>query len=78
MGFARVYNNSRELFEDTWKNGTVAQKKALLKSVGASPSFAVTKSPTEMVNRGGGLAARSLGRVFDKWVEKNPKTKIIW
>jgi hypothetical protein len=76
--FEKTYTNSRELFEDTWKYGTTAQKRALLKTVGAHPSFAVTKSPQEMVNRGGGLAVRSIGRVMDKFIEKNPGLRIKW
>lgn len=74
----KTYTNSRELFEDTWRYGTISQKRRLLKSVGVHPSFAVTKSPMEMVQRGGGLGVRQLGRVFDKYIEKNPNTKIRW
>jgi len=74
----KEYYNSRELFEDTWQYGSTSQKKKLLRAVGHSETFAVTKSPQELIDRGGGFAAHSLGRVFDKWVEKNPGKKIRW
>lgn len=74
----KIYTNARELFEDTWKYGSLQEKKKLLKANNSSLSWAVTKSPQEMVNRGGGLVVTRLGRVFDKYLELHPGLKINW
>lgn len=66
----RTYTSGLALFEDTWKFAPKRTKVALLKSVDAHPSFAVTGSVKEMVNRGGGLAAGSLLRVHNLYLKK--------
>ena len=75
----KEYTDSRELFEDTWKYLSVKQKKKLLVANGVSPSFAVTKSPQEMIDRGGGLGVKQLGRMFDLYLKsKGGKVRIDW
>jgi hypothetical protein len=67
-----------KLFRDTWKYGTTKQKSRLLKTRGLHSSWAKTKSPDEMVRRGGGLAVSSLGRVFDEYLKRNKSRRITW
>ena len=62
------FTSGLELFEETWKRSPVRIKRELLKSVGANASFSRTKTVSEMVNRGGGLAANSLLRVHKRYV----------
>lgn len=76
--FSRQYRSSRELFEDTWEYGSRSEKERLLKARNLHPSWAVTKSPQEMVNRGGGLQVRDLGKVFDEFVKRNPNQRVTW
>ena len=79
MSITKTYDNSRELFEDTWKYGSDKQKRAWLKASGSSESWSKTKSVDEMVKRGGGLTARQLGRIIDKYLEsKGGSVTITW
>lgn len=73
-----IKGQGRQLFHDTWKYGTQTQKEALLKARDLDKSWAKTKTPDEMVKRGGGMVARDLGGVFDKYLEKHPTRKIKW
>ena len=72
------YYSGKELFRDTWKYGTKQQKSRVLKSMGLHSSWSQTKSPDEMVKRGGGIVVKDLGRLFDKYVEKNPGIDVRW
>ena len=74
----KQYFKGVDLFRDTWKHSSQKQKEALLKSRDLDKSWAKTKSPDEMVKRGGGMVVRDLGHVFDKYVEKHPGRKIKW
>jgi len=80
MNKPKEYNRGVDLFRDTWKYGTRKQKEQVLCARGLHKSWAVTKSPDEMVKRGGGMAVRSLGKLFDEYVKRKPlkQRRIVW
>ena len=74
----KTYNSGTELFYDTWRHGTIKQKEKLLEARGLHKSWAKTKTPDEMIKRGGGLAVKSMGKLFDEYSKRNPNVRIKW
>ncbi len=74
-----TYTSAVKLTEDTWKCSTKKQKIGLLKALEIHPSWAETKTISEMVKRGGGLTAKQLLRLEKIYLERNKgKVTIDW
>lgn len=75
----KTYTSATKLTEDTWKCSTKQQKTQLLKSMNLDPSWSETKSIKEMVNRGGGLPAKSILNLNKIYLgKKGGKVTINW
>jgi len=74
----RDEDGSIEMTEKAWALMPKKQKKRMLKNLGHSESFAETKSVQELVDRGGGWAARDIHRTVKKFKKKHPGVKVRW
>ena len=70
--------SSMDMTKKAWARMKYNQKKEMLSNLGHSTTFARTKSMDELVQRGGGFAARDIHRVVKKWQSKNPNKSVRW
>lgn len=70
--------SSVDLLSESWAKFNIREKRKLLKAHRLNESWAETKSINEMVDRGGGLVAKTLHNTFRTWKERNPNTRVIW
>lgn len=69
--------DSIKLLNALWKDWTPKQREALLKARGLSKTWAKAKTIKEMVERGGGMIARSLLDVVRTYKKRNPQLKKV-
>ena len=74
-----INESSIDITKKAWARMSQTQKKQILINTGHSPSFAKAKTMKELVNRGGGMAAKSFHTVVKTYKKRNPQyNKINW
>jgi len=75
----KIYISAVKLTEDSWKCAPTKKKEELLKVMNLDKSWAKTKSIKEMINRGGGLPAKSILNLTKIYLgKKGGKVTINW
>lgn len=70
--------NSVDILTKLWETSNVEKKEALLEACKLDKSWAQTKTMTEMVERGGGFAAKQLHELVKAWQKVNPDTEVLF
>lgn len=79
MAKIKTYTSAVELTEDLWKYSSESEKEKLLNELEYDLSWAKTKSINEMVNRGGGMVAKSIKNLCQEWLNRSGgKVTVTW